>query len=155
MRHLESTFNKTPLSIDLMLKFRKPWLWLLRLLLRPFCNNELQKLFVLVDWAHGVGILEETQGFLTCLHVFVLYADLYIIHLDPIHFILLNMHINQHLSKTTKPKMTVEWLQKVATIGVETHFKSRWLRWWNSSMMSRVVIRFLAIDLKDLISLAC
>jgi hypothetical protein len=154
MRRLESTFNKTPLSIDLSLKFGKPWLWLQRLiLLSLICNKELEKLFVLANWAHGVGILEYKDS----LHVYVCLSFMQIlyIHLDSILFILLNMQINQQWSKTTKPKMTVEWLQKVVTIGVETHFKSRWLRWWNSSMMSRVVNRFLVVDLKVLKFMAC
>jgi hypothetical protein len=28
--------------------------------------------------------------------------------------------------------MTIEKLQKVATAHVDSHFKAKWLRWWNS-----------------------
>lgn len=38
--------------------------------------------------------------------------------------------------------MTAEKLQKVSTTVVQPHFRVRWLKWWNSSEMSREALHF-------------
>ena len=58
IRQLESTINRTPQSIGLLLQFGKQCLWLQRLLFNPIRNKDLQKLFVLAYWTR-IGILEE------------------------------------------------------------------------------------------------
>jgi len=40
--------------------------------------------------------------------------------------------IDRHFSSFLVTDMTIEKLQKVATAHVDSHFKAKWLRWWNS-----------------------
>ena len=35
------------------------------------------------------------------------------------------------------PDMTIEKLQKIVTTPVEPKYKTRWLKWWNSSLDAR------------------
>jgi hypothetical protein len=57
--------------------------------------------------------------------------------------------INAHYSATTKPEMTIEKLQKVASAQVEPEYKAMWLRWWNSGSMRRAAYRFLPAGFKE------
>ncbi len=43
----------------------------------------------------------------------------------------------------TKPEMTLDKLQLIATTNVPPHFKIRWLQWWNSSIATREALHFL------------
>ena len=45
--------------------------------------------------------------------------------------------------------MTLEKLQMIATAPVKSVFKIKWLRWWNSSDMSRESLRFPLGDIKE------
>jgi hypothetical protein len=38
--------------------------------------------------------------------------------------------------------MTLEKLQLIATCNVNSNYKVKWLRWWNSSTQTKEVIRF-------------
>lgn len=59
------------------------------------------------------------------------------------------MQINKHWTSNSKPDLTLEKLQKIATTRVPGHFKARWLKWWNSSSMSRVSFYLTSNDTKD------
>ena len=60
-----------------------------------------------------------------------------------------SLQINRHFSDFTKPEMTLEKLQKIVPTAVEAKNKARWLRWWNSSPISRLSYRFLLPDFKE------
>ena len=52
--------------------------------------------------------------------------------------------------------MTIEKLQKVATIHVDAHFKAKWLRWWNSSAEVKEQNKFpSALPLKEKVLKNC
>ena len=59
------------------------------------------------------------------------------------------MQINKHWTSNSKPELTLEKLQKIATTRVPGQFKARWLKWWNSSLMSRVSLHLTSNDTKD------
>lgn len=59
------------------------------------------------------------------------------------------MQINKHWTSNSKPDLTLEKLQKIATTRVPGHFKARWLKWWNSSSMARVSLHLTSNDTKD------
>ena len=59
------------------------------------------------------------------------------------------LQINLHYSASSKPEMTIEKLQKVATAQVEPEYKAKWLRWWNSGSMRRAAYRFLPVNFKE------
>ena len=46
--------------------------------------------------------------------------------------------------------MTLDKLQKIATTHVDAKYKAKWLKWWNSSPMSREALRFLSSTAKDI-----
>ena len=50
--------------------------------------------------------------------------------------------INRHFSITTTPDLTIEKLQKVATLQVDAKYKAKWLHWWNSSTNVRLGNKF-------------
>ena len=53
------------------------------------------------------------------------------------------MQIRNHFNVyQTKPEMTLEKLQLLATAKVPGKYKERWLRWWNMSKESRVTYNF-------------
>ncbi len=39
-------------------------------------------------------------------------------------------------------ELTLEKLQLIATTSVPPHHKLRWMKWWNSSVYTREVVRF-------------
>lgn len=55
---------------------------------------------------------------------------------------MVGFQINAHWSAKEKPEMTPEKLQKISTTVVQPHFRVRWLKWWNSSAMSREALHF-------------
>ena len=59
------------------------------------------------------------------------------------------MQINKHWTSNSKLELTLEKLQKIATTRVPGQFKARWLKWWNSSFMSRVSLHLTSNDTKD------
>ena len=59
------------------------------------------------------------------------------------------MQINKHWISNSKPDLTLEKLQKTATTHEPGHFKARWLKWWNSSSMSRVFLNLTSNDTRD------
>ena len=59
------------------------------------------------------------------------------------------MQINKHWTSNSKPELTLEKLLKIATTRVPDQFKARWLKWWNSSSMSRVSLHLTSNDTKD------
>ena len=59
------------------------------------------------------------------------------------------MQINKHWTSNTKPQLTLEKLQKIATTRVPGQFKARWLKWWNFSPMSWVSLHLTSNDTKD------
>lgn len=59
------------------------------------------------------------------------------------------LQINSHYSSSSKPEMTIEKLQKIATAHVEAEYKAKWLRWWNSSSMRRAAYRFPSPNFKE------
>lgn len=52
------------------------------------------------------------------------------------------LQINAHWSAKVKPEMTAEKLQKISTTVVQPHCWVRWLKWWNSSDISREALHF-------------
>ena len=59
------------------------------------------------------------------------------------------MQINKHWTSNSKPELTLEMLQKIATTCVPGQFKARWLKWWNSSSMSQISLHLISNDTKD------
>ena len=45
--------------------------------------------------------------------------------------------------------MTLEKLQKIATTPVDDKYKVKWLKWWNSSPMTREALLFLPPNFID------
>jgi hypothetical protein len=45
--------------------------------------------------------------------------------------------------------MTLEKLQKIATTPVDGKYKVKWLKWWNSSSMTREALHFLPPNFID------
>lgn len=54
------------------------------------------------------------------------------------------LQINAHWSANEKPEMTPKKLQKVFATVVQPQFRVRWLKWWNSSDLSREALHFLS-----------
>jgi hypothetical protein len=59
------------------------------------------------------------------------------------------LQINRHFSDFSKPEMSLDKLQKIVPAAVEAKYKARWLRWWNSSLSSRLSYRFPPLEFKD------
>ena len=70
------------------------------------------------------------------------YGSLTCPHLHSLSF-MFDFQIWNHFNVyQTKPEMTLEKLQLLATAKVPGKYKERWLRWWNMSKESRVTYNF-------------
>ena len=61
----------------------------------------------------------------------------------------MKLQIEMHFSLFSKPQMSIEKLQKIATATVEPKYKARWLQWWNSSTTVRGGNKFPLSDVKE------
>jgi hypothetical protein len=107
-------------------------------------GKEFEKLLAVANPANGFDFLEEVNHyvFLCNIHFDILYESFSL-------FSPSISQINKHFGDCSKPTMTLEKLQMIATAPVNSVFKIKWLRRWNSSYMSRESLRFPLGDIKE------
>ena len=107
-------------------------------------GKEFEKLLAVANPTKGFDFLEEVSHyvFLCSIHFGILYKSFSL-------FSPFISQINKHFGDRSEPTMTLEKLQMIATTPVNSVFKIKWLRWWNSSDMSRESLRFPLGDIKE------
>ena len=107
-------------------------------------GKEFEKLLAVANPANGIDFLDEVSyyGFLCSIDFGILYEGFSL-------FLPSNSLINKHFGDHSELTMTLEKLQMIATASVESIFKFKWWRWWNSSNMSRESLRFPLGDIKE------
>lgn len=114
---------------------------------RAFRSKEFDKLLAVADPANGVDFVKEVSLFIMSL-IFVICFGIYIVAFI-FKYCFHYFQVNGHWSSNPKPEMTLEKLQKIATTPVDGKYKVRWLKWWNSSPMTRDALRFLPPNFID------